>query len=61
MCLFTMVCQWLFDVWKTVAKPESVVSGFQQCGCTECENDYQKHHSRLRDRIFYKTVTTETA
>ena len=43
-----------------VAKPEFVISGFQQCGYIEWDGHYQKLHSRLRDTILSRAVPIET-
>lgn len=57
---YEMICQWIIEAWKVVAKPEFVVSGFQQCGYIEWDGDYQKLHSRLRDTILNRAVPIET-
>ena len=57
---YEMNCQWTFEVWEMVAKPEFVISGFQQCGYIEWNGDYQKLHSRLRDTILNRTAHIET-
>ena len=55
-----MICQWVFEVCKKVAKLELVVSGYRQYSYIEWENYYQKLHLRLPDTILNRTVPTET-
>ena len=56
---YETICQWVFETWKSVAKPAFIVSGFQQCGYIEWNDDYQKLHSRLRDTILNRAVPIE--
>ena len=57
--LYETICQWIFQTWKSVAKPAFIVSGFQQCRYIEWNGDYQKLHSRLCDMILNRTVPIE--
>ena len=56
---YETICQWVFETWKSVAKPASIVSGFQQCGYIEWNDDYQELHSRLRNTILNRAVPIE--
>ena len=56
---YEMIGQWVFEIWKSVAKPAFIVSGFQQCGCIEWNDHYQMLHSRLPDTILNRAVPIE--
>eukprot|EP00795_Rhopilema_esculentum_P007267 gene7267-12954_t len=56
---YVMLCQWVLQAWKAVAKPAFIVSGFKQCGYIEWDDDYHKLHSRFRDTILNRAVPRE--
>ena len=56
---YETICQWVFEIWKAVAKPAFIVTGFQQCGYIKWDDDHQKLHSRLRDTILNRAVPIE--
>ena len=56
---YTMVAEWVFDVWRKVTTDDLIVRGFRQCGYIGWNGDISTLHSKLRTTVESREVPAE--
>lgn len=56
---YTMVAEWVFDVWRKVATEDLILRGFHQCGYIGWNGDVSTLHSKLRATVESREVPNE--